>query len=351
MTSGYRQTYDRWRADPQAFWAEAAREIAWITPPERIFDAQAGVYGRWFPDARCNACFNALDRHVEAGRGDQVALYYDSPRHRDQARHHLSRTARRDRDARRCAPRPRSRGRRPGPDLHADDSRGDRRHARLRAHRRRPFGGVWRLRRQGARDPHRRRRAEGHSHRELRRRAGPDRRIQAPARSRDHSRPAQAVDLGRLSAPADQGGHERGSRPRLDHARRRGQSGGQAGALRRPCRDRSALHSLYVGHDRNAERRGARHRRLSGRAQMVDVGDLRRQARRDLLDGLRHRLGRRPFLHRLRAAAAGLRQRPLRRQTDRDAGRRRLLAGDRGLQGRRVLHRADRLARRAQGGP
>ncbi len=79
MTSCYRQTYDRWRADPQAFWAEAAREIAWTTPPERIFDAQAGVYGRWFPDARCNACFNALDRHVEAGRGDRVALYYDSP--------------------------------------------------------------------------------------------------------------------------------------------------------------------------------------------------------------------------------------------------------------------------------
>ena len=79
MTSGYRQTYDRWRADPQGFWAEAAREIAWITPPERIFDAQAGVYGHWFPDARCNACFNVLDRHVEAGRGDQVALYYDSP--------------------------------------------------------------------------------------------------------------------------------------------------------------------------------------------------------------------------------------------------------------------------------
>jgi propionyl-CoA synthetase len=79
MTSCYRQTYDRWRADPQGFWAEAAREIAWITPPERIFDPDAGVYGRWFPDARCNACFNALDRHVEAGRGEQVALYYDSP--------------------------------------------------------------------------------------------------------------------------------------------------------------------------------------------------------------------------------------------------------------------------------
>jgi propionyl-CoA synthetase len=79
MTSCYRQTYGRWRADPQGFWAEAAREIVWTKPPERIFDAYAGIYGRWFPDARCNACFNALDRHVESGRGEQVALYYDSP--------------------------------------------------------------------------------------------------------------------------------------------------------------------------------------------------------------------------------------------------------------------------------
>jgi propionyl-CoA synthetase len=79
MTSGYRQTYDGWRADPQGFWAEAARAIAWTKSPQRIFDPDAGVYGRWFPDARCNACFNALDRHVEAGRGGEVALYYDSP--------------------------------------------------------------------------------------------------------------------------------------------------------------------------------------------------------------------------------------------------------------------------------
>ena len=77
--SGYRQTYDQWRADPQAFWAEAAREISWIKEPERIFDSEAGVYGRWFPDARVNACYNAVDRHVEAGRGDQPAIYYDSP--------------------------------------------------------------------------------------------------------------------------------------------------------------------------------------------------------------------------------------------------------------------------------
>ncbi len=77
--SGYRQTYDQWRADPQAFWGEAAREISWIKEPERIFDPEAGVYGRWFPDARVNACYNALDRHVEGGRGEQAAIYYDSP--------------------------------------------------------------------------------------------------------------------------------------------------------------------------------------------------------------------------------------------------------------------------------
>jgi propionyl-CoA synthetase len=77
--SGYRETYDQWRADPQAFWGEAAREISWIKAPERIFDPEAGVYGRWFPDARVNACYNAIDRHVEAGRGEQPAIYYDSP--------------------------------------------------------------------------------------------------------------------------------------------------------------------------------------------------------------------------------------------------------------------------------
>ncbi len=77
--SGYRQTYEQWLADPQAFWADAAREISWTKAPERIFDPEAGVYGRWFPDARVNACYNAIDRHVESGRGDQAAIYYDSP--------------------------------------------------------------------------------------------------------------------------------------------------------------------------------------------------------------------------------------------------------------------------------
>ncbi len=79
MGSRYGEVYALWRDDPLGFWAKAAEAIDWIRPPKTIFDAQAGVYGRWFPDATLNACFNAVDRHVAAGRGDQAAIYYDSP--------------------------------------------------------------------------------------------------------------------------------------------------------------------------------------------------------------------------------------------------------------------------------
>ena len=79
MASNYPQAYAKWQADPNGFWAEAAREIDWIKPPQKIFDEKAGVYGRWFPDATCNTCWNAVDRHVKAGRGAQTAIIYDSP--------------------------------------------------------------------------------------------------------------------------------------------------------------------------------------------------------------------------------------------------------------------------------
>jgi len=79
MTSRYAEVYAQWQADPQAWWARAASAIDWYRKPVRVFDPQQGVYGRWFPDASCNTCFNALDRHVAAGRGEQAALLYDSP--------------------------------------------------------------------------------------------------------------------------------------------------------------------------------------------------------------------------------------------------------------------------------
>ena len=77
-TSRYHETYAHSMRDPEGFWGEAARAIDWFTPPRKIFDADAGIYGRWFPDAVGNTCHNALDRHV-ATRGNQPALIYDSP--------------------------------------------------------------------------------------------------------------------------------------------------------------------------------------------------------------------------------------------------------------------------------
>ena len=79
MSSRYHEVYDGWTRAPERFWAEAAEAIDWFKPWDKVFDAGAGVYGRWFTGAECNTCYNALDRHVASGRADQVALIHDSP--------------------------------------------------------------------------------------------------------------------------------------------------------------------------------------------------------------------------------------------------------------------------------
>src|SRR5471032_403359 len=77
--SRYHEVHARSLADPEGFWAEAAREIDWIEPAKKIFDPGIGLYGRWFTGGVVNTCYNALDRHVAGGRADQVALIHDSP--------------------------------------------------------------------------------------------------------------------------------------------------------------------------------------------------------------------------------------------------------------------------------
>ena len=78
-TSHYHEVYARWQRDPQGFWGEAAQAIDWIEPAKQVFDPDAGVYGRWFAGGVCNTCWNAVDRHVMQGRGEQAAIIYDSP--------------------------------------------------------------------------------------------------------------------------------------------------------------------------------------------------------------------------------------------------------------------------------
>ncbi len=75
----YRDVYGSWKADPEKFWMQQAEAIDWVTPPSRALFAENAPLYEWFCDARVNTCWNAVDRHVEAGRGDQLAIIHDSP--------------------------------------------------------------------------------------------------------------------------------------------------------------------------------------------------------------------------------------------------------------------------------
>jgi propionyl-CoA synthetase len=79
INSSYDEVYARWREAPESFWAEAAEAIHWYKKWDKILDASKPPFYRWFTGGVVNSCYNALDRHVEQGRGDQLALIYDSP--------------------------------------------------------------------------------------------------------------------------------------------------------------------------------------------------------------------------------------------------------------------------------
>lgn len=76
---GYRAEYDRWLVDPEAYWLKQAQAIDWVEPPTTaLYDRGDDIY-EWFAEAKVNTCWNAVDRHVENGRSDQVAIIHDSP--------------------------------------------------------------------------------------------------------------------------------------------------------------------------------------------------------------------------------------------------------------------------------
>ena len=77
--SKYLETYDRWRRDPEGFWADAAEAIHWERKWDRILDDRKPPFYRWYTGGVLNTCYNALDLHVDRGRGERAALIYDSP--------------------------------------------------------------------------------------------------------------------------------------------------------------------------------------------------------------------------------------------------------------------------------
>ena len=75
----YQSEYDRSIIDPRGFWLDKTDLIEWVQKPQVALADDMNGIERWYPDGVLNTCHNAIDRHVEAGRGDQVAIYYDSP--------------------------------------------------------------------------------------------------------------------------------------------------------------------------------------------------------------------------------------------------------------------------------
>ena len=75
----YKDVYAAWQSDPEGFWMQAADGIDWAKPPSKALCAENAPLYEWFADAQVNTCWNAVDRHVEAGRGDQLAIIHDSP--------------------------------------------------------------------------------------------------------------------------------------------------------------------------------------------------------------------------------------------------------------------------------
>lgn len=76
---GYAEVYGQWKSDPEGFWMQAAEAIDWVKPPSRALNADRAPIYEWFSDGLVNTCWNAVDRHVEAGRGNQLAIIHESP--------------------------------------------------------------------------------------------------------------------------------------------------------------------------------------------------------------------------------------------------------------------------------
>ncbi|MEE8521121.1 MAG: acetyl-coenzyme A synthetase N-terminal domain-containing protein, partial [Gemmatimonadota bacterium] len=79
MSGRYDEVYARSLRDPEGFWGEAAEDVHWYKRWDRVLDTSRAPFYRWFSGGEVNTCYNALDRHVERGRADQLALIYDSP--------------------------------------------------------------------------------------------------------------------------------------------------------------------------------------------------------------------------------------------------------------------------------
>ena len=287
MATIYDEVYRRAHDDPEGFWAARAEDIHWEKRWDRVLDDSRPPYSRWFAGGVLNTCYNALDLHVERGRGKQTALIYDSP---------VTGTIRaftyfelRDEVARFA-----------GALRRQGVEKGDRviiympavpeaviamlACARIGAIHSVVFGGFAPKELATRIDDAKPKVMLGGL---LRHRGQPGHSLQAAPGPGHRDGRAQAVAL-RDPAAADGGGVARAG-PRRGLGR--GGRGGRARRVRAGGRDGSALHPVHLGHHRHSQGRRPRQRRPRGRAQVEHGRGLRHGRGRDVLGGLRHRLG------------------------------------------------------------
>ena len=337
----YKEMYARSIKDPNGFWAEQAKRLDWYRTPTKIKNASFGpdnVSIKWFEDGSLNVAYNCIDRHL-AERGEQTAIIWegDDPSQSDE---HITYRELHDEVCKfaNILRKPRRQEGRPRHHLHADDPRGGRRHARLRAHRRGAFGGVRRLLAGVARRPHRGLRQSnvvitadeglrGGSKIPLK--ANVDAAI-AKVGGVDH-----VIVVRRTGATVDM---DPGRDVYYDKA-------AEVVTAECPCEQMNAEDPLFILYTSGStgKPKGVLH--TTGGYLVCTRDDppirVRLSRRRYLLVHRRRRLGHRPQLHRLR---------PARQRRDHADVRGRaelpdhvaLLGGDRQAQGQHLLHRADR---------
>ena len=79
MSVKFNKIYEQSINDPEKFWGEAADDIFWFKKPTKILNKSNPPFYKWYEDGVTNTCYNALDIHIDQGKGSKTALIYDSP--------------------------------------------------------------------------------------------------------------------------------------------------------------------------------------------------------------------------------------------------------------------------------
>ena len=79
MSGKYAKIYDSSIKNKENFWKEVAEDIFWYKKPSKILNSSSPPFYKWYEDGITNTCYNAVDVHIDKGRGDKTAIIYDSP--------------------------------------------------------------------------------------------------------------------------------------------------------------------------------------------------------------------------------------------------------------------------------